>query len=115
MRTSYYVIIAFVAIAVLIFVVSILRAGPENSKARMFVDSLFIFGALITGIGSITVAGFSKYTFKEWYGHSTKDLDKQVEIFLKYRRAQWRQGMLMLIFGIALICLFVAIGTFLRI
>jgi hypothetical protein len=114
MRTLGYGIIAFVAIVVLIFTASILRAGPEYSKMRIFVDSLFIFGALIAGIGGFIAAGFSKPTFREWYGHSTREPDKQVEIFLKYRRAQWKQGVLILIFGIALICLSVAMGTFLR-
>jgi len=51
MRTLDYVIIAFIAIVVLIFTASILRAGPEYGKTRLFVDSLFIFGALIAGIG----------------------------------------------------------------
>jgi hypothetical protein len=114
MRIS-YVIIAFVAIVVSIFAASILRAGPGYSRTRVFVDSLFVFGALIVGIGGLIASGISKPTFREWYGHSTRNLDKQVEIFLEYRRAQWRQGILILVFGIALICLSLAIGTFLRI
>jgi hypothetical protein len=111
MRTLDYVIIAFIAIVVLLFAASILRAGSEYSKTRMFVDSLFVFGALIAGIGGLTAAGLSKPKFREWYGHTTRDPDKQVEIFLKYRRAQWKQGVVILIFGIALICLSVVIGT----
>jgi hypothetical protein len=114
MRTLDYAIIAFIAIVVLIFAASISRAGPEYSKIRRFVDSLFIFGALIAGIGGFIAAGFSKPTFREWYGHSTRDPDKQVEIFLKYRRAQWKQGIVILIFGIALICLSMIIGSLLR-
>jgi len=82
LRTLDYVIIAFVGIVVLIFTASILKSGPEYSKMRIFVDSLFIFGALIAGIGGFIAAGFSKPTFREWYGHSTRDPDKQVEIFL---------------------------------
>lgn len=113
MRILDYIIIAFIAIVVLVFAASILMAGPGYSKTRMFVDSLFVFGALIAGIGGLTAAGLSRPTFREWYAHTTRNPEKQVEIFLKYRRAQWKQGMLILIFGIALICLSVAMGTFL--
>jgi hypothetical protein len=114
MRPLGYGIIAFMAIVIIIFTASILKSDPEYSRMRIFVDSLFIFGALIAGIGGFIAAGFSKPTFREWYGHSTRDPDRQVEIFLEYRRAQWRQGVLILIFGVALICLSVAMGIFLR-
>jgi hypothetical protein len=114
MRTLKYVIIAFVAIVVIIFTASILKSGAEYSKMKIFVDSLFILGALFVMAGGFIAGGFSKPTFREWYGHSTKDPDRQAEIFLEYRRAQLRQGVFILIFGLALICLSVAIGTYLR-
>lgn len=114
MRTLDYGIIAFITIVIIIFTASILKSGSEYGKTRLFVDSLFIFGALIAGIGGFIAAGFSKPTFREWYGHSTRDPDKKVEIFLQYRRAQWKQGLLILIFGVTLICLSVAMGTILR-
>jgi hypothetical protein len=78
---------------------------------RDFVNLLFIVGAIIAGIGGFIAAGFSKPALREWYGHSTKDPDRQAEIFLKHRRAQWRQGLLIIVFGLALICLSVAVGT----
>jgi len=109
MRTLSYIIIAFIAV-----VASILTVSFRYGGMRDFVNLLFIVGAIITGIGGFIAAGFSKPAFREWYGHSTKDPDRQVEIFLEHRRAQWRQGVLILIFGIALICLSIAIGTFLR-
>jgi hypothetical protein len=109
MKTIGYALTALIAVVALILTISFTHGGVE-----LFVNMLFIVGAIIVGIGGLTAAGISKPTFREWYGHSTRDPDKQVEIFLKYRRAQWKQGVLILIFGIALICLSVAMGTFLR-
>jgi len=113
MRMFWY-IIAFIAVVAFLLAVSFLRAGTGHEGMRTFVDLLFIAGAIAIGIGALIYAGFSKPRFAEWYGHSTsKDPDRQVEIFLEYRRTQWRHGLFMILFGIALICLSVAVGTFL--
>jgi len=112
MRMIWY-IIAFIAIAEIALAVSFLRAGTGSEGIKLFVNLLFIVGAIITGIGAFTAAGFSKPSFREWYGHSTKDPDRQAEIFLEYRKKQWQQGLLILIFGLIFICLSIAIGTFL--
>jgi len=104
-------IIAFIAVVASILTVSFLKAGV--GYGRTFVDLLFIVGAIIMGIGGVICAGFSKPGFAEWYGHSTRAPDRQVEIFLEYRKKQWKHGVLIIIFGLALICLSVAIGTFL--
>jgi hypothetical protein len=109
MRTLSYIIIAFIAV-----VASTLAVSLRYGEMRDFVNLLFIVGAIIAGIGGFIAAGFSKPAFREWYGHSTKDPDRQAEIFLEHRRAQWRQGLLILIFGLALICLSIATGTLLR-
>jgi hypothetical protein len=109
MRTLSYFIIAFIAVVASLLMVSLKYGGMKS-----FVDLLFIVGAIIMGIGGFIAAGFSKPALRKWYGHSTKDSDRHAEIFLEHRRAQWRQGLLILIFGIALICLSVATGTFLR-
>ena len=106
MKTLSYIIIAFIAVVASIVTVSFRYGGT-----RVFVDLLFIVGAIIAGIGGFIAAGFSKPAFKEWYGHSTKDSDRQVEIFLEHRRAQWRQGLIIIVFGLALVCLSIAIGT----
>jgi hypothetical protein len=108
MRTPSYIIIAFIAV-----VASLLTVSLKYGGMRSFVDLLFIVGAIIMGIGVFIAAGFSKPAIRGWRGHSTKDPDRQAEIFLEHRRTQWRQGLLILIFGLALICLSVAIGTFL--
>ena len=106
MRTPSYIIIAFIAV-----VASLLTVSLKYGGMRSFVDLLFIVGAIIMGIGVFIAAGFSKPALREWRGHSTKDSDRHAEIFLEHRRVQWRQGLLILIFGLALICLSVAIGT----
>jgi len=110
MRMFGYIIV-FIAVVASILTVSFLKAGV--GYGRTFVDLLFIVGAIIMGIGGVICAGFSKPSFEEWYGHSTKDPDRQVEIFLEYRKKQWKHGVLIFIFGLALICLSVGIGTFL--
>jgi len=110
MRMFGYIIV-FIAVVASILTVSFLKAGV--GYGRTFVDLLFIVGAIIMCIGGFICAGFSKPGFEEWYGHSTRDPDRQVEIFLEYRKAQWRHGLLIVIFGLVLICLSIAIGTFL--
>jgi len=87
MRMLNYVIIAFIAVVAFILTASVLKAGAEFG--RTFVDLLFIVGAIIIGIGGFAGFFFHKPTFKEWY------------------------VVVIIIFGIALICLSVAIGTFL--
>jgi len=106
MRTRNLIIIAFIAVVASILIVSLKYGGMRNC-----VDLLFIVGAIIMGIGGFIAAGFSKPAFREWYGHSTKDPDRQAEIFLEQRRAQWRQGLIIIVFGLALVCLSIAIGT----
>ena len=113
MRTLNYIIVTFVAIVATTLVVSFSKVGTGSEGMGVFVNLLFIFGAIIAGIGGFICAGFSKPRFREWYGHSTKNPDRQDEIFLEYRKAQWRQGTLILTFGLTLICLSIAIGLFL--
>jgi hypothetical protein len=110
MRMFPVFVIAFVAVVISVLVVSFIYDG-----ARFFVDALFVVGGVVTAVGAFIAAGFSKPSFGEWYGHSTKDPDRQVEIFLEYRKAQWRHGLFILIFGLALICLSVIMGIFLRV
>jgi len=87
MRMLNYIIIAFIAVVAFTLAVSVLKAG--TGYGRTFVDLLFIVGAIIIGIGGF-IGFFYKPTFREWY------------------------AVLIIIFGLALICLSVAIGTFLR-
>mgnify|MGYP001053254208 CR=1 FL=1 len=109
----FWYIIAFIAVVAFTLTVSFLKAGVGHGGMRIFVDLLFIVGAIIMGIGAFIYYGESKPSFEEWYAHSTKGPDRQVEIFLEYRKKQWRHGVFIIIFGLALICLSVAIGTFL--
>ena len=109
----FWYIIAFIAVVAFTLTVSFLKAGVGHGGMRIFVDLLFIVGAIIMGIGGLICAGFSKPGFAEWYGHSTRAPDRQVEIFLEYRKKQWRHGVFIIIFGLALICLSIAIGIFL--
>ncbi len=65
-------------------------------------------------IGALFYVGRGRPSLEEWYAHSVGKggLGDQVEIFLEYRKTQRRHGMLMIIFGLALIGLSMAIGTF---
>jgi hypothetical protein len=109
MKATNY-IIAFFAVVAAVLLISILRAGDD--RMRTFVDLLFIVGGIIMGFGALIYIGISRPSFREWYGHSTGEegLDRQAEIFLEYRKTQRRQGLLAIVFGLALMLLSAALG-----
>lgn len=111
MRLSKYFLIVYLAVITFILIISLLRSGTLHDRMRTFVDFLFIAGGVTMALGALIYVGKGRPGFQEWYAHSAGRGD-QVEIFLEYRKTQRRHGMLMIIFGLALIGLSMAIGTF---
>lgn len=110
MRIFLKYLLAVIMVVVAVILVSFLKG--RGREVKMFVDLLFIIGGIIVSLGALIYAGVgSRPRFEEWYGHSTKEPDRQVEIFLEYREAQRRHGLLMMIFGLILIALSIAVGT----
>lgn len=107
-RISGY-LIAYLAIVMLVLVISLLRADTLHEGVRTFATLLFFVGAFIAGLGAFTYVGQSRPGFAEWYGHSAGRGD-QVKIFLEYRERQRKSGKAIIIFGVALIASSIAIG-----
>ena len=104
-------IIAFIVVVAFILTISVLKEGA--GFGRTFVNLLFIVGAISIGLAAIIFAFAFSPSFKELELRSKKGSDRQVQIFLEHRRTQRKYSVLMVIFGLALICLSVAIGIFL--
>jgi len=110
MRLSRYVI-AFIAVVAFILIISVLKAGTEFGST--FVNMLFIVGAIIIGLAVLIFAFAFSPSFKEVELRSKKGSDRQAQIFFEHRRTQRKYSLLMIIFGLALICLSVVLGIFL--
>ena len=110
MRLSRYVI-AFIAVVVSILIISILKAG--TGFGRTFVNLLFIVGAILIGLAVLIFAYAFSPGFKEVELRSKKGSDRQVQIFFEHRRTQRKYSVIMIIFGLALICLSIFFGIFL--
>jgi Na+/glutamate symporter len=110
MRLSRY-IIAFIAVVVFILIISVLKAGREFG--RTFDDMLFIAGAILISLGAFIFALAFSPSSKEAEMRSRNVSDRQVQIYLEHRRTQKKYSVITIIFGLAFICLSVAIGTFL--
>lgn len=88
-----------------------LEGGYLAGGLRTFATLLFFVGAFIAGIGAFTFVGQSRPGFAEWYAHSAGSRSgRQVEIFLEDREKQRRQGIIIIVFGVALIGLSLAVG-----
>jgi amino acid transporter len=109
MRLSRY-IIAFIAVVLSILVISVLYAGAGFGTT--FVNLLFVFGAIIIGLGALIFAFAVSPSYKEVEMSSKKGSDRQAQIFFEHRRTQRGYSVILIIFGLALICLSVVIGTF---
>ena len=111
MRRIYKYLIAYFAVVISVLVFSLLRADILREGLRTFATLLFFVGAFIAGIGAFTFIGQSRPGFAEWYGHSAGSRSgRQVEIFLEDREKQRKHGVIIIIFGVALIGLSVAVG-----
>ena len=107
-RMSGY-LIAYLAVVIIVLIISLLRADTLHEGVRTFSTLLFFVGAFIAGLGAFTYVGQSRPGFREWYAHSA-GRGNQVKIFLEYRERQRKSGKAIIIFGVALIGLSMAIG-----
>jgi hypothetical protein len=103
-------IVAFIAAVVSILIISVLKAGGEFG--RTFVNMLFIVGAIILGIGVLLFAFAYSPSFKEVELRSKNASERQIQILLEHRITQRKYSVIIIIFGLALICLSVIIGFF---
>lgn len=104
-------LIAHLAVAIFVLTISLLRADTLHKGVKTSVDLLFVVGALIAGFGALFYIGKSRPSYREWHAHSVgeKGTRKQVEIYSKYREMQRRHGLIVILFGLALIGLAIAI------
>jgi hypothetical protein len=110
MRLSRY-IIAFIAVVAFILIISVLKAGTGFGKT--FVNLLFIAGAVIIGLAVLIFAYAFSPSFKEVELRSKNGSDRKAQIFFEHRRTRRKYSVVMIIFGLALICLSIFFGIFL--
>jgi hypothetical protein len=103
-------IIAFIAVVLSTLIISVLKAG--TGFGITFVNLLFIVGAIIIGLAVLIFAFAFSPSFKEVELRSKKGSDRQVQIFFEHRRTRRKYSVVMIIFGLALICLSVVLGIF---